>query len=77
MFLFGFTTAIAIFSIINTFTMYKAKKKRKEEKKQLKEDEEEFQRILEKAFGLEPDKPKKPGSVLSIVRDDDDEPPLQ
>ena len=77
MYFFGFSSAIALFSVFNTVMMYKNKKKEIEDKKSMKAEEEEFQKILEKAFGITPEKEDKPGTVLNIVKDDDDDTPIQ
>ena len=54
MFFFGFTTAIALYSLINTVVQYKAAKKKAAIKAAEAEDvEAEFLKALESAFGIE------------------------
>ena len=80
MFFFGFTTAITVYSCINTVVHYKAAKKREELKKAEAEgDEAEFMKALETAFGI-PQKDKKKEEAAKVIKlvkkeEDDDEDP--
>ena len=76
MFFFGFTTAITVYSCINTVVHYKAAKKREEMKKaESDETEAEFLKALESAFGIVPKDEKKEEAkkIIKLVKEDDDD----
>ena len=76
MFLFGFTTAIALYSLINTVIQYKAAKKKAAIKAAEAEDvEAEFLKALESAFGIKPVDAKKDeaAKVIKLVKEEDDD----
>ena len=82
MFFFGFTTAITVYSCINTVVHYKAAKKREAMKKAEDADTEaEFMKALESAFGI-PQKDKKKEEAAKIIKlvkkeeDDDSDPTI-
>ena len=77
-FALGFTTAITLYSIVNSVIMYKAQKRKQEAAKAAAEtDEAEFVKTLERAFGLEPKDEKKEEAkkIIKLVKDEDDEDP--
>ena len=65
MFFFGFTTAIALYSLINTVVQYKAAKKKAAE----------FLKALESAFGIKPtdEKKEEAAKVIKLVKEEDDD----
>ena len=76
MFFFGFTTAITVYSCINTVVHYKAAKKREEAKKaESQGDEAEFLKALESAFGIPPKDTKKEeaAKIIKLVKKDEDD----
>ena len=76
MFFFGFTTAITMYSCINTVVHYKAAKKREEIKKaESDETEAEFLKALESAFGIPPKDTKKEEAkkIIKLVKKDDED----
>ena len=78
MFFFGFTTAIAVYSLINTVVQYKAAKKKAAMKEaEADEVEAEFLKALESAFGIKPADAKKDeaAKVIKLVKEEDDEDP--
>ena len=78
MFFFGFTTAITVYSCINTVVHYKAAKKKEEMKRaEADETEAEFLKALESAFGIVPKDEKKEEAkkIIKLVKEDDDEDP--
>lgn len=77
-FALGFTTAITLYSFVNSYIIYKAQKKKQAAAKEASEaDEAEFIRTLEKAFGIAPkdDKKEEAAKVIKLVKDEDDEDP--
>ena len=76
MFFFGFTTAIASYSLINTVVQYKAAKKKAAIKAAEAEDvEAEFLKALESAFGIKPtdEKKEEAAKVIKLVKEEDDD----
>ena len=76
MFFFGFTTAITVYSCINTVVHYKAAKKKEAMKKaEADETEAEFLKALESAFGIVPidEKKEEAKKIIKLVKEDDDD----